>query len=292
MAYQFNKPKSTNKPIHIVFTSLIALLAIVVLCGWLVLSYLTDRPTEQPEETETTSTTSDEVTLDVATCLVILDMNDSKQFLLVHTNPQAESIIVAAVPAQLDTGSGDTLSELLARSGPTKVMQTVAERLELPLSHYISLSHSGVNKFANELENGITVKLPETVKYTDENGITSTISAGTSTLTAGDTTAVLSHNKWKKKQYSALMATRITAAMFNSYLTPEYSVRGYFGALSNVATTDLRIDNFVAYKSALTHLAEANTGEIASIVELDGQYEKGRFYPNIDSCRRNSGLYH
>ena len=31
---------------------------------------------------------------------------------------------------------------------------------------------------------------------------------------------------------------------------------------------------------------------IARIVELYGQYEKGKFYPDIDSCRRNSGLYH
>ena len=164
--------------------------------------------------------------------------------------------------------------------------------MELPINNYIYLTASGVNKFVNEMENGVTIELPESVSYTDENGIKSTLSAGKTTLTAGQTTAVLAHSKWKSSENAASVATSITASLFNGYMTTDHSLKGYFGVLSNVAQTNLRIDNYTAYASALNHLAECNTGDVAAIVQLDGETENGLFIPDVDACRHNSGFYH
>lgn len=291
MAYQFKKPKTANKPIHIVITALIALIAVAILIVWLSFSYLQNRPTEQPETPEETDT-GIEIVTETASCLVILDMGENRQFVLVQTVPESTQVILAPIPAKLDTGSNDTLGDLLTRNGPVKVTETISNQLELPISNYFYFTPAGVNKFLSEMENGIKVKLPEPVTYTDENGIKSTVPSGTSTLTASQATAVLSYADWNKSQNASIVATRVMTSLFNNYMTSDYSLKGYFGTLSNVAQTNLRIDNFTAYVTALNHLAENNTGNIVTVVELSGTNDNGRFVPNIDDCRQNSGLYY
>ena len=291
MAYSFKKPKTGNRPIHIILTCLAAIIAIAILLTWLMISYLENKPAKEPDDADPTTTYAESIS-DPATALVMLNMGERHHFLLVQTVPAEDRVILASVPNNLDTGSSDTLAKLLNRSGPVKVMQAVANQLHLPIDHYICLTPSGVNKFISELDKGISVKLAEKITYTDENGISSSLSAGSVNLTAGQATAVLSHNGWKKPQNADLMATRIIAALINQYMTSEYSLRGYFGVLANVAQTDLRIDNFTAYASALEQLAENNNGKLCTTTTLDGTIEDGRIVPNIEACRKNTGLYH
>ena len=290
MAYQFNKPKSTNKPIHIVLTALIAILAIAVLTGWLTLSYLQNRPAEENETPDEMVSPVETVT-EKATCLLILDMDTTQHYVLIQAAPHSGKMRIAAIPSNLETGTTDTLTDLLRRSGPAKVTETVREQLSLPVENYLHLTPSGVNKFLNEMENGVTATIPEAIKYTDENGITSTLSSGKNTLTAGQATAALSYAKWSDTEYAALTTTRIIVSLLNSYMKPERSLKGYFGALSNVAQTNLRIDHYIAYAPALEAIAESNSGDIADVVELVGETDGGRFAPDVDSCRNSTGLY-
>lgn len=291
MAYSFRKPKNGNRPIHILLTCLAAVIAVAVLSVWLMVSYLQRRPVVDTDGADATTTYTETVT-EPATCLVILDMDEINHFLLVQTVPAENRVLLASVPDNLDVNSDDTLNGLLKRNGPVKVMQTVSKQLHLPIDHYLCLTPSGINKFLAEMDKGVTVKLPQSISYTDENGISSSLSAGSVNLTAGQATTVLSYTKWKKPQYADLMATRIMAALINHYMTSDYSLRGYFGVLANVAQTDLRIDNFTAYAPALTQLAENNDGKLCTVVTLEGDVREGQFVPDIDKCRKNTGMYH
>lgn len=291
MAYQFHKPKTTNKPIHIILTALIAILAIAVLTGWLTLGYLQNRPTDETESPDEIVTQIETIT-DPATCLLILDMDTIQHYVLIQSVPESDDMLIASIPPNLYTGTNDTLTDVLKRSGPAKVTETVRNQLSLPVENYLYLTPSGVNKFLNEMENGVTADIPETIKYSDENGITSTLLSGENNLTAGQATAALSYSKWSKKESSMLATTRIIASLLNSYMKPERSLKGYFGALSNVAQTNLRIDHYIAYAPALEIIAESNSGTVAKVVELIGETEDGRFIIDIDACRNKTGLYH
>lgn len=291
MAYQFNKPKTTNKPVHIVLTTLIAVLAIAVLTGWLTLSYLQNRPAENQPLSDEIIPPAETIT-EPATCLLILDMDTVQHYMLIQTVPESGKVLIASVPSNLQTETDDSLTDLLKRNGPVKVTETVSGQLSLGVENYLYLTHSGVNKFLNEMDNGITITLPEAIKYTDENGITSSLSAGKSTLTAGQATAALSYAKWANKKHSTLTATRIIASLMNGYMKPDRSLKGYFGALANVAQTNLRIDHYIAYAPALEQIAESNTGKVADVVKLAGETQNNRFIVDVDACRDETGLYH
>lgn len=291
MAYRLNKPKSENKPIHIVLVSILAFIAVTILAIWLAIGYMESRPVDQEEPTNPTTTPDDTIT-DAATCLLVLDTLENKRFVLIQTDPVSEKVIITPVPTNLINDNNSTLTDLFTRYGPVRVMQTVSHSLELPIDHYISLDSSGINKFMSELDNGITVNLVEAVTYTDENGITVTLKKGEQNLTAGQATAVLSNSSWKQKDHAEIMITEIIQSLVNSYMTSGYSLRGYFGVLSNVAQTDLRIDHFTAYAPALSQLAENNSGHLAVITSLAGEDKDGFYIPDIDACRKNTKLYH
>ena len=129
------------------------------------------------------------------------------------------------------------------------------------------------------------------ITYTDENGLTSTIRAGQRQLTATQAVAVLEYTDWEDGDDEEQIAAEMIASLLNHYLVADRSIRGYFGALANVAQTDLRIDNYTAYASALTSLAENNNGSVCSVITLDGTIKGGYFVPDVEAIRQNASLH-
>ena len=291
MALSFRKKKRGTKPIYVVLSVLLLLITASLLTVWLIIGYHRSAPT--PEEgTETTTTpTYAEPLPDTESCLVILKMSTHTKFVLVQTNPQEGRISAVPIPATLADESKTTLPQLLERNGSARVAETVANALELSVKHYVTLDADGIHEFLSDLDQGISLKLPQTITYTDENGLSSTVRSGKRDLTPSQALAVLEHSQWKKKGYTEQVAAELIASLFNRYLVADRSIRGYFGGLANVAQTDLRIDHFTAYSPALEQLAAANDGSVCKVVTLDGKTKGGRFIADLEAIRQNAGLH-
>ena len=290
MNLSFKKKKKGTKPIYIILSVLALLITATLLTIWLIIGYHRSVPT--PEENgETTASTYEEPISGVANCLVILKMENHAKFVLVQTNPQDKCISAVPIPAIIANKNGTTLSHLYKAGGADRIIQVLEDALQLPVDHHITVDAVGINKFLSDLDQGITIKLPQNISYTDENGLSSTIRSGKRQLTASQAVAVLEYTGWDTGDYEERVAADMIASLLNQYLVTDRSIRGYFGALANVAQTDLRIDNYNTYSSALVLLAENNSGSICSIITLEGKIKGGFFVPDPDAMRLKSNLY-
>lgn len=290
MALSFRKKKPGTKPIYVVLAILALLIAVTLLTVWLIIGYHRSAPPPEESTDITTQPSYEEPVPGVANCLVILKMENRTNFLLVQTDPKQNRIVTAPIPSTL-ADEKDTIAQLFERNGSARVAEAVSKALELPVQHYVTLDSSAIHKFLSELDQGVSLKLPQSIHYTDENGLSSTVRSGKRELTATQAVAVLEHDNWTKKAYGERVAADMIASLFNHYLVKDRSIRGYFGSLANLSKTDLRIDHYTAYAPALSQLAENNDGSICSVVILDGKNKGGRFTPNLEDIRRHAGLH-
>lgn len=293
MALYFTKKRRwpPSKPLQYILALLGLVLAFIILGSWLIIRYHRSAPTPPTEQTPTTTVPVEQAT-ELGHCLLVFDLDGAERFVLMQTNPKLNCITVAPIPNAMTDGDGCSLTEALHRHGAPLVTATVADALNLPVEHYLSFSAKGVEQCLGQLDNGILFKIPEQVTYTDENGATIRLSAGEHLLSAGQVRSLLEYTGWKKTKNRDNLAADLTTAVLNQYLMEGRSLEGYFAALSNAAVTDLRIDNFNDYRGALAQLAQHNTGNLCRRINLDGTTEKGVFIPDLDTIRRESGLYH
>lgn len=291
MALYFSKRRHwpPSRPVQFILAFLALILAVVVLVAWLVIGYHRNVPATIPEQ-EPSSTSQPEIVADIARCLVILDTGDDCRFLLVQSDPTKPQIVVMNIPNTLES-KDSTLRTILKKRGSPQVVQAVATALDLPLTHYVTLNSSGIANFVNQFESGITYTLPEEITYTDENGTTARLTAKEHTLTGSQVNGILEYNNWKKKANKNTVATDLLSALINQYVTDGFPLRSYFGLLSNDAVTDLRIDNFNAYQSALQHIAQNNTGTVCRVITLPGSSQNGEFVPDLQALQQ-SELHH
>lgn len=292
MALYFTKRRHwpPSRPVQFVLAFIALALAVAVLIAWLIIGYHRSAPTAIPEQEPSSPTEEIEVVTDIGRCLVILDLEDTHHFLLVQTDPVKARISTVHIPANLVV-ENTTLGSTLKKHGSPQAVRAVAKALELPMTHYITLDTDGIENFVNQFENGITYTLPEAITYTDENGISARLTAAEHALTGSQVVGILRYDHWKKNSNRTAVATGLVCALLDQYLTDGFPLRSYFGLLANEAVTDLRIDNFNAYHTALTHLAQSNTGGICRIADLPGKTENGKFTANIQEFQKESGLY-
>lgn len=279
-----------SRPVQFILAFLALAVAILVLVAWLIIGYRQNAPTPTTEQESSSSTEQTETVTDLGRCLVILDVDSTQHFLLVQTDPAEPRITAVSIPANLTVGNS-TLSATLKKHGSPQAVQAVSETLELPLTHYITLTADNIESFINQFENGITYTLPETVTYTDENGISASLSASEHTLTGGQVRGILQYDNWKKKANKSAVAADLLCALLDQYMTDGFPLRSYFGLLSNAAVTDLRIDNFNAYYSALAQIAQNNTGAVCRIEKLTGTTDNNKFSPDVKTFQKESALY-
>ena len=281
---------SGRRIVSFVLASLLLLLAIGVMVAWMVIHFHQSTPTTPSNDSDTTSQYEDPLTA-VDSSLIIFDMDQTPRFVLVKTDPARSVVNVAPVPANITDEQGNTLPSILSKHGSMKVIQTVSAALDLSIAHYITWSAKGSQTFLNELDAGIVLTLPESVAYTDENGITVRLQAGEQKLTGTQAAAVLQFSAWQDTTLTQTVPAQIVAAVLNQYLVPEQRLDGYFAALADSAQTDLRIDNYNGFRRVLSHLSEHNTGALCRIVTIVGENRNGTFIPNIDAMKQQSILY-
>lgn len=278
-----------SRPVQYILAFLALGLAIVVLIAWLIIGYHQDNP-KPDTPNEPSSSQELEMVTDTSRCLVILDIEGAPRFLLLHTDPVKPQITVVNIPANLKADDS-LLSATLVKNGSPRVVQAVSKALDLPLTHYITLAADGLEGFVNQFENGITYTLPENIQYTDESGATIRLDAGEHTLSGGQVKEILKYRNWKNKENQNTVVVELLCALINQNMTDSFPLKAYFGLLSNYAVTDLRIDNFNAYRSALSQIAQGNDGSVCRAVQLEGTTTDGGFLPDVHALQEESDLY-
>lgn len=263
--------------------------AITVMIGWMLFNHRQNNPPTDTSANDFSQNT--EPMTAVNRSLVILDFTDNVQFVLVQSNAATQTITAMAVPNTIVDEDGTPLLTLLEKHGPMRVVDTISDGLELSVDHYVRWSSKGLQSFLEELHNGIVYTVPEDIRYTDENGISVRLSAGEQKLTGAQATAVLQYTSWSNGIHHLHTAPQLFSAAINQYITANQSLEGLFVALANTAQTDLRIDHYNAFRPILTHLAQANQGNLCQSISLIGTEENGRFIPDIDAMRRQTDLY-
>ncbi len=280
MALYFNRRRRwpPSRPVQFVLAFLTLALAIAVLVAWLMIGYHQNAPAPSQEQ-ETTTSSQAEIVTDIGRCLVILDLDDTQHFLLVQTDPATPQITIKHIPGNLAV-EDSTLHALFKKHGSPRAVQSVAEVLNLPISHYITLEAKGIENFINQFEDGITYTLPESIRYTDENDSRIHLDAKEYNLTGSQVKEILRYNDWDNANNQSTVAADLLCALFNQHMNSELPLKAYFGLLANDAVTDLRIDNFNAYHTALTQIAQGNYGDVCRIDKLKGTTKKEKFIPN------------
>ena len=288
--YEQSKRHSPKRVASFILALFALLLAIAIMAVWMLIGYRQSAPPTTEPSSDITAQYEDPLT-SVDCSLVILNFTDTPRFVLVQTNPAEAAVHVVHIPVHLTDDAGNPLSAILDKHGPLRVTQAVSAALELTIEHYIAWSAEGVQSFLNELDNGVTYTLPEDIHYTDEDGSSIRLSAGAQKLTGTQAAAVLQYSAWSNAAQIPNTATQMIAAVLNQYLVPQQSLNGYFAALSDTAQTDLRIDDYNAFRRVLTHLSDNNTGSLCRITALIGTEDNGRFVPDIHAMRRQTDLY-
>lgn len=247
------------KPVQYLLAGLALALAVTILVGWLLLRFVYDN-TEQPPTTQSTTEMQTDLP-DNAYCLFIIEDQGYERFALVEFAPADNRITVEAIPSTLLLTEEETVAQMYQRTKAAHITGVIAERYQLPLEHYISLSIAEMEKLILAWGGSLRMAPPETVTYQDENGATVRLPAEMNAMTPKQIAAILRNTQWKSEESSTGLAADIAAALLNQILTPSRNLSQCFSDVS--AHTSLKIHHFTNYQPALTHLASLNDGVIA-----------------------------
>lgn len=252
-----------SRPVQYILAGLLVIFALAVLGGWLFIRFIYSEPT--PDDTTHDSSIEGEIELgETSHCLIILEDVGYERFALVQTVPQSTTISVTPISPTFETTDG-ALYVLLKKYGPAQTAQFVAHALGISNLHYMSFSITDAENFFTRLGENIQFSIPEEVAYKDENGATIRLKAESRKLTPNQIAALLRYTQWMNKENETDLAAHLATALLNQCLRADKSLKGYFELLSNTAVTDLRIDQFNAYRSSLEYLASCNEGSIAKV---------------------------
>lgn len=253
---------------------------LVGLLGWLAVRYMGSRPQdEQPSDSSSAVTYTAN---DNAVMLLILTDNNNERFMLIQASPVNTAVFVAPLPAETTDGTGQTLTDILKKNGPAKATAAAAAATGVPVSRYMALTTEKAESFLADLGGSLPFTLPETVQFTDSQGASVRLEAGEQALSAAQIAGLLRYNLWSAPAVGQQVHGELLTTLLNQYMLPTRSLRGDFAALSNLASTNLRIDDYTAYHQQLMYLANANAlTPVCRRVNVAGEWdENGRFVPD------------
>ena len=252
------------KPVQYALAVLALLAAVAVLVGWLYIRFIYTEPVDTPDDHTQTETELP----NTAYCLVMIEDVGYERFALITADPKGGFVSVAALSPTMSVGN-NTLASVLQKYGAARTVQTVAETLDVPVTHFLSFSIADVQNLFTKLGENLQCTLSEEISYRDENGAIVRLTTDKRALTPKQIVAVLQHTEWKTADNGVNIAADLTAALINQCLQPKRSLKGYFSLLSNSAHTNLRIDHFNAYLSGLEHLSSVNDGALAKRIDVN-----------------------
>ncbi len=251
------RPMGKPAQYAIAFAVLAAML--LLLLAWLSMRYMGSRPQKKPDNDSSPSLTTTYTAADDGALLLLLTDEGSERFLLIQASPADKSITVARLSSTTPLKDGQTPLQILQKSGPAKVTKAVASATGIPVDRYMALTTAKAEGFLADLGGGgLSFSLPEAVQFTDSQGTTMRLEAGMQVLSAGQIAGLLRYNGWTDPSLKGWVSGELVAALINRYLLPTRSLQGDFAALSNIAKTNMRIDDYTAYGDRLFYLAQAN----------------------------------
>ena len=276
-----NQRKKPGRAIPYILSGIALIIALGILGTWLYIGYRMENPPDK-NAPDTPPSYAEEVPT-IGRCLLILETGNNPHYLLIQTNPTAETISVMEIPSTLAVDD-TTLAKSASKT------KAVSQALGLSVDHYIQMNNDSIQEFVSQTD-GLIFTLPEAVSYKDENGYTVRLNSEERSLTGPQISAILSYTQWKDAKTADTIASKLVAAMLDQYIDKNHSLVAYFRILSNTVKTDLRIDNFNAYKDELTLLATANNGTLCQCLSMEGTVENGRFLPDKDALKKDTDFY-
>ncbi len=300
MALEFRRRRfwKPGKKGQLVLACLGLLLAIGIVVAWISVSYRDDRM-KNPAPSEDADPDSDTASLsaeqyapeDAANLLLLLDETPAERICLLQFDPADSAVRLAEIPPCMQISEGKDLLSVWQKGGAVAVVAAVADTLELPLTHYYSIKAEQAEKWFNYLEDGITVTIPEDIRFTDRRGSALRLSKGENNLTATQTINMLIYDQWEDAVAGRAFHAELLGAMFDRYLITDRNLLNDFSHLSNLGKTDLRIGDYHRYAEKLEYLCKQNGGNIAVPVTLSGDSREDRFVPDISKTKKDTDLY-
>lgn len=275
-----NPKKKRKGKVSSVVVFLIAFLLFLVvfggLCLWAVMKINQERRPGTSSAASAQSTVA--YTQEDARNLFLVTTDGAAQgFLAVRADPANSRIRILAVPRDttVDVGtSQQRLYELYADQGVQKAQSVVGGLLNLEFDNYAVITYDNIERWINQLGDGLEFTLPENLEYEDaESGYSINLAGGPRVLTASQTVRVLRYPRWHggRKQQADVQA-QLLAAMFNQYFLSSRDLEADFDNFIGLLQTDIKVSHFVSAKPMLEYLASRNTGELAAAVSLEGTY--------------------
>ena len=255
-----------SKPVQYLIAYALLLIGLIILGAWLFIRFIYTEPSPMDTTPDPSIVDTSELP-DDSYCLIIVEDSVYERFALVKAAPKEGAVSVSTVSPLLETNEGP-LYTLLRKYGPARTSQAVAEQLGLSTLHYMSFSITDVETLFTRLGENLQFTVSEEVTYKDENGATIRLKAEAHKLTPTQIASLLRYTKWENKEHETNLAADITVAAINQCLRSNASLKGYFELLSNASVTDLRIDQFNAYRNGMEYLAQINEGAVAKRVTI------------------------
>lgn len=252
-----------SKPVQYILAGIALITALAILTAWLFLRFVYTDPTKDTDQNETIPPTKDPLP-GIAYCVIILEDNGIERFALIKADPAANTIHVSPITPSNEY-NGASLSSVLRKNGPAQTVSAISSLLDVPVSHYFSLSTAKVLDLATDLGNNLPFDLPEDISYQDENAATVQLTTGQHSLTPKQIVAILRYTQWAESENYINVLANLTVSLINQYMVPDCSLSRYFKLLSQTTATNIRIDHFNAYQYGLEHLAAANSGALATL---------------------------
>ena len=92
----------------------------------------------------------------------------SDTILLVRVDPVARTVAVLSIPRDLyvpisDSGGWGRINDAFSQGGPTRLIQTIADNLRVPVHHYVEVDFSGFRELV-DAAGGVRLWIPEPVR--------------------------------------------------------------------------------------------------------------------------------
>lgn len=290
MPLYFRKRRPLGQRTQFILAIAALALVLAILLGWLFVRHQLSHPSPESQNSEPNDVVTPVYTkADTTQLLVILTDAGAERFWLVQAAPADVAMHCATIPPKTITPIGLTLTEALHKHGPAKATEQVSALTKLTVRHYLALSSADAETFLNDLEEGVSYTLPETVQFTEQNGASVRLQAGDRILTAAQTAGLLRYTKWQQPHAQQNAGADLLTAILNQYLLPNRSLHGDFSTLSNLAQTNLRIQDYTAYESTLDYLANGNTGSLCDTIIIPGSSDKaGSFTTDVNALKKTA----
>ncbi len=251
-----------NKPMQYTLAFLALLVVLALVACWAIIRHNLDAMQSSSSDDDDTSLPTIAFTKeDKGNLLCIIADEQDARFYLVQSDPANTAVYILPIPQNLTAVDTKTVLTLYREAGASKTTAAIADMLNLPLKHYLTITPTNAAKWLGRARDGVHLTLTDSITYTDENEQTTVIPSGQLAATASQSAILLHHSD----DTGALVLT----ALINEYMTAKRYLMTDFAELCNrVTQTSLRIDNFTDYRAALSHLAEQNTGELATTLTI------------------------